>query len=336
MSDPVILYDNKNNEKINKIKNKELKDKELNEEYLLSIHSTHNRSTQDIIYISSKRDTQRLPDICREDIISSPEIISKLMEKNKIITASISFSGGGYNCMYHMGVLRYIFENPELFKNTIYLGASGGAGICAIALCFESDPDRLAILEQMINDVIAIKTKNLNISDQVKEYIANLVNHITEERFVKYIKNSDRCRISVTRLSANIFHLNEIKTKFTSYEEFIDTIKASACIPLILDDQIREINNKKYIDGGLSNNFPSLNKNTIRVSCLPYTIFRPHIYPQKVFQLKYCFTPPDKNYILDICELGYNDIYKFMKDKKDKYDHDISLQPHIDNLIEDI
>ena len=41
---------------------------------------------------------------------------------------SISFSGGGYTCAYHLGVLKYIFENNEIFKNTICLGASGGAG----------------------------------------------------------------------------------------------------------------------------------------------------------------------------------------------------------------
>ena len=317
-----ILSDNKQLITINKEKKKnELK--ERNEEYLLSIHSTHNKSNhikanENIIYISSKDLSKS--DICIEDISEKIEDITEKIEKNKINTESISFSGGGYNCMYHMGVLRYIFENTHLFKNTIYLGASGGAGICAIALCFESDPDRLNILKQMICDVIAIKSKKLNKSDQVKEYIANLINHITEEKFFKYIKGSDRCRISVTRISPYIFQLNEIKTNFISYVEFIETIKASACIPIILDDQIRKINNNKYIDGGLSNNFPSLNKNTIRISCLPYTIFKPHIYPTILFQLKYCFTPPDKNYILNMCDLGYNDIDKFMKDKKDKYD----------------
>ena len=30
---------------------------------------------------------------------------------------SICFSGGGYNCTYHLGIAKYIFENIETFKS---------------------------------------------------------------------------------------------------------------------------------------------------------------------------------------------------------------------------
>jgi predicted acylesterase/phospholipase RssA len=161
---------------------------------------------------------------------------------------SISFSSGGYNCVYHIGVVKYIFENPEIFNKTKYIGCSGGAGICALILCFESDPDRFNILNKIIDEVIQMKEKNIKFIDQLNYYSEILIKHITREKFDLYIKDSDRCNISISNPYAiNWFKLslkNEIITKFKTYEQFIDTLKASACIPILLDNQIRKIDGK--------------------------------------------------------------------------------------------
>lgn len=278
--------------------------------------------TRDITRDDKKIKEEDLNDIHILTVHSSDKKDIDVSKKEKTIE-SISFSGGGYNCTYHMGIIKYIFENSIMFKNTKYLGASGGAGICAIILCFESDPERFNILEQMINVVIEMKNMDLDISDQVKHYTDELIKHITVERFDKYIKDKDRCYISVTCIN-NMWIKNEIKSSFNSYTEFIDTIKASACIPILLDNQIRKIGNDKYIDGGLSNNIPVLNNNTIKISCLDFPLQKylhsPDVYPKSVYKIKHCFTPPDKTYIMNMYTLGYEDIMVYFKDKKTKFD----------------
>ena len=302
---------------------KALSDKEKNEEYLLSIHSstrrsrhrTHIKGKDDVIIIN--KDTIQTSYFIPES--KEAKLFSQIENKDKLPQDSISFSGGGYNCMYHMGVVRYIFENPELFLGTKYLGASGGAGIVALVLCFESDPDRFKILEIMMEYVISMKSSNLNFHDQVKVYTQNLVKHITLERFDQYIKDSDRCHISVTDIS-KIIPRNSLKTKFESYGQFIDTLKASACIPIIFDNQIRKIDFKSYLDGGLSNNLPILNEKTIRISCLSYPLLNAEVYPKIICDLKYCFTPPHRNYVLNMHDLGYNDFDNFMILHKRKLD----------------
>lgn len=265
------------------------------------------------------------------------KVFENYENKNKATVDSMSFSGGGYNCMYHMGVIKYIFENLNLFKDTKYLGASGGAGVISMILCFENDPERFVILNEAIEDVIGMKQLNLNLRDQVKVYSSNLMKHITQERFDRYIKNSNRCHISVTDVTG-IVPCNVIKTNFSSYEQFIDTIKASACVPVVLDDRIRVVDNRCYLDGGLSNNLPCLDDKTIRISCLNYPLLVADIYPKIIFDMKHCFVPPDRNYILNMHDLGYNDIELFMRVKKRKFiafEKESDFNKCITNIIND-
>lgn len=318
---------------------------ERNEEYLLSIHSTKIRSngrdhnheidTTDVVNLDCKIIDMVESKLCHNE--RAIKVLNDIANKDKIEINSISFSGGGYNCMYHIGVARYIFENPELFKDTKYLGASGGAGIVALLLCFENDPDRFKILQEILDFVIGLHDKHLKLRKQVNEYSKLLFQYMSEERFNECILNSDRCHISVTNITY-IIPYNEIKTKFTSYSQFMDTLRASACIPFLLDNKIRTVDDKKYLDGGLSNNLPIIDKNTLKISCLNYPFLDADLYPKYICHIMYSFTPPDKNYIMNMHDQGYNDIEQYMKDKyhklqEKKQDH--VLNECITKLIDD-
>lgn len=53
---------------------------------------------------------------------------------------SICFAGGGYMCIYQLGVVKYIKHNQSLFKNYDFYGASCGSAIAMIArLCIVDD-----------------------------------------------------------------------------------------------------------------------------------------------------------------------------------------------------
>lgn len=303
----------------------------LTEKYILSIHSTKERSRSRNMqihhdnnnFITMKYELTQLKKI--------------LDNKQDLHIKSVSFSGGGYNCMYHVGVIKYIFENSLLFKDTIYLGASGGAGIAALVLCYEHDHNRFNILQYLLDFVINMKNRNLKLHDQIEEYSNLIINLITEDRFDLYIKNTNRCHISVTNIS-NIIPKNEIKSFFSSYKQFTDTLRASACIPILLDNKIRTIDNKQYLDGGLSNNIPIIDSNTIRISCIYYPLLNADIFPKHTRDITHCFIPPDRSYIISMYDQGYDDILTLLIDKKEaftvKYEDD-KLNTLISDFIND-
>ncbi|VBB17757.1 hypothetical protein YASMINEVIRUS_220, partial [Yasminevirus sp. GU-2018] len=290
------------------------------DEYLLSIHSTkqrsrrrlHIRGSEDVVILN--RDVIERVEADRHTDTKTTSVVLALKNKDRLSPSSISFSGGGYNCMYHMGVVRYIFRHPELFRDTKYLGASGGAGIIAFLLCFENDPDRHKVLEEIMDFVISLKGRNLRLHKQVDEYSRTLFGYVTEDRFNKYIKDSDRCHISVTDVTY-LLPANEVKTKFTSYKQFMETLRATACVPILLDDKIRTIDTKMYLDGGLSNNIPTIDEHTLKISCLNYPTLNADLYPRYQCDIMHCFIPPDKTYIMNMHDQGYSDIERYMEPK---------------------
>jgi hypothetical protein len=226
--------------------------------------------------------------------------------------ASISFSGGGYNCAYHLGTVKYIFENPEMFKDVTFLGASGGAGVAAIALAYQHDPDNYEMLRQLLNAIIEMADEGYTLSEQVDQYTSNLLKFIDEDRFNRYIKGSSRLQISVTDVT-NVIPMNQIVTKFKDLAHLEKTIRASACIPILLDDQIRKIEDRRYLDGGLTNNLPALDEHTIRISCLNYPTLQAEIHPHRYLNITTCFIHPGEQTILRMMEEGYVDFVHFIE-----------------------
>jgi patatin-like phospholipase domain-containing protein 2 len=249
---------------------------------------------------------------------------------NKIIdTGSISFSGGGYNCVYHLGVVKYIFENNYLFKNTVFLGASGGAGIACFVLAFKDMENRFKILEEVIEEIKILELLDLHYSKQVENYINILTKHITLKIFDETIKDKESLIISLTQIKIPPFNI--LKTKFISYDNFINSLMASACIPFVLDNQIRKVNDEYYIDGGLTNNLPIINDKTIKISCLNYPFMVSDIYSKNVI-LRHSFYPPNNKYINNMIKDGYNDFDIYMKKTK-SYHIQNKNDKLLDNLI---
>lgn len=115
----------------------------------------------------------------------------------------------------------------------------------------------------------------------------------------------------------NLIPYNHIESVFTDYESYISHLKGSACIPYVFDKHVRHINNRYYIDGGLTNNIPTINANTIKVSCLNYPFLKADIYPRTISQIRCSFYHPGECYIRQMFELGYSDMCEYMKKHMD-------------------
>lgn len=303
--------------------------------HMLSIHSTNYRSRSGA-HLKKIEDVSILNCHDQNNHDSKiQQILRDIYEKHDITVKSLCFSGGGYNCVYHIGVVKFIFEHPEIFKNTKYLGASGGAGIMALTLAYETDNDRFIVLDKLTDFIKNIQNKNLKLHQQVEQYNDLILSYVTEEKFNQNIKNSDRCSISVTNIS-NIVPKNEMRNMFSSYKSFLDTLSASACVPILLDDKIRKIDDNIFLDGGLSNNLPIHDKSTLKVSCISYPTMSADIYPHEICDIRYCFTPPPSDYVDRMQTQGYHDIYKYLEKNRillKKQKEEKELNDHINEIL---
>ena len=244
--------------------------------------------------------------------------------------ASLSFSGGGYNCAYHLGIVKYIFEHSDMFTNVTFLGASGGAGVAAIALAYQDYPNRMQILQKILTTLIKMADEGYTLSEQVNRYTTLLLDNIDLECFDSKIRNSPRLQISVTDIN-NIIPINKIVTKIRDLEHLEKTIRASACVPILLDSQIREVDGTLCLDGGFTNNLPALNTNTIRVSCLNFPTIQAEVHPNKYMSLKSCFIHPGEQAIIQMMEEGYVDFVNFIGPYLEKQ-QDKALEIEIERL----
>lgn len=252
-----------------------------------------------------------------------------IMNENMI--ESISFSGGGYNCVYHLGVMKYIFENNDMFHETIYLGASAGAGIATLILAFFDHPDRMNIFEEIVIKIKNIK-KNIkyNFTDQTEIYTNILIDIIKkdEDHACKNILRSNKLHISVTNIS-NIIPTNKIMTNFVNMKSVEDAIRASACIPFIFDNKFRNCDKMICIDGGFTNNLPSLNGSTIKINCNNFIVPKIHmdadIKPNRYVSLFNCFLHPGDLKINSLIRIGYSDFEEYISRKyiDKKFEDDI-------------
>ena len=225
---------------------------------------------------------------------------------------SLSFSGGSYHGAYHIGVVRFIFEHSEMFRYTRYLGSSIGACIAAIVLAYEKDKKRMDVIKSILKylDKISISVYgSISVVDYAIECTKNIIN---ENRFNQYIRNSERYTISATNIT-NGLPKNELFTNFSNYDSFLNTLTASMSLPILLDNKIRKIGNRVYIDGVFSNNHPTYDESTIKVSAYPVPYA--DIAPTNLYDTTYSYVQPPKKYVIDMMERGYNDISKFLENK---------------------
>ncbi|XP_003742267.1 patanin-like phospholipase domain-containing protein [Galendromus occidentalis] len=234
--------------------------------------------------------------------------------------AHLSFSGGGFLGIYHVGVaLAFRDFAPHIAKRKV-LGTSSGA---LAAMCLVSDFP----MDKAVNNIVKMAKHcrslslgplhpKFNIFDIMR---GDLETYMPEDA---HIRSSGRLFVTVT----NALTLeSEIITNFESREELIDVLMASCFIPYFLGFVPPKVRNTRYIDGGISCNIPVLDQYTITVSPFPgESIIGPRFgnLPKVAFMpetaLRLCktvFAPPA--YVLEeLVHQGYDDAINFLQESK--------------------
>ncbi|XP_041113184.1 patatin-like phospholipase domain-containing protein 2 isoform X2 [Polyodon spathula] len=221
---------------------------------------------------------------------------------------NVSFAGCGFLGVYHVGVASCFQEKaPYLIRdaNKIY-GASAGALTAAALVCG-------ACLAQCCADVmdVAKEARKRNLGplhptfNLVKILRNGLYNNLPENA---HELATGRLCISLTRVSDGE---NVLVSEFSSKEELI----------------------QRYVDGGISNNLPQYElKNTITISpfsgesdiCprdnssnfheLRVTNTSIQFSLNNFYRLTRALFPPEPKILAEMCQQGYNDALRFLKE----------------------
>jgi len=240
---------------------------------------------------------------------------------------NVSFSGCGFLGLYHVGVASCLKTYaPKSFFNKV-AGASAGS-MAALALLADLP------LGEMTSQVLKIATEArkctlgpfspyFNINKILNEGLQDILPDDIHE------KVNGKLYVSLTKVYDG---KNLLVSQYSSKQEVIDVILASAFIPIFtgwLPPRYRGI---RVIDGGYSDNVPILDTNTITVSpfCGNSDICPQDDYILTILQIQVAGTsiemskdnlirlsrvlmPPDPEVLSRYCKQGFEDTLRFLQ-----------------------
>ncbi|OCT86061.1 patatin-like phospholipase domain-containing protein 2 [Xenopus laevis] len=244
---------------------------------------------------------------------------------------NLSFAGCGFLGVYHIGVSSCLQERaPQILTgaNKIY-GASAGALNAAASVCDCSLAQCCAAVLQVAKEARKTNLGPLHPSfNPVKILKKGLYRNLPEN--AHKLATGKLC-ISLTRVSDCE---NVLVSEFNSKEELVQALICSSFVPIycgIIPPSFRGV---RYVDGGISNNLPEYDlKNTITVS--PFS-GESDICPRdtnttnfhevrltntsirfslgNLYRLTRALFPPEPTVLGEMCQQGYNDALRFLKD----------------------
>jgi len=185
----------------------------------------------------------------------------------------ISFAGCGFLAMYHVGVLKCIQETGVKVSISRSLGASAGSVVACLALidypASELRSKFLRIVDEARTHPVGAFHPKFDVGEIFKkELYPELPSNVAE------LVNG-RLYVSLTTTKGR----NVLISEFKSRGEVVDALTCSCFLPAFSGYTTPTFNNVKYLDGGMSNNLPALDANTILVS--PLSGLEKHICPSE-------------------------------------------------------
>ncbi|XP_019869560.1 patatin-like phospholipase domain-containing protein 2 isoform X2 [Aethina tumida] len=238
---------------------------------------------------------------------------------------NLSFAGCGFLGIYHVGVASCFRKYaPHLLLNKIS-GASIGAIAASAMLCDLSLGD---VTSNILSVAIEARKKSLgpfnptfNVHNLLRDGLEKFLPEDAHHRV------NGKLHVSLTRWYDG---KNVIVSHFDSREELIEALLASAFIPLFSGIFPPKFKGVRYVDGGCSDNLPTLDENTITVS--PFCgesdicprddssqLFHINIANTSIELSKYnmyrlfrILFPPQPEILSNMCKQGFDDALRFL------------------------
>uniref|UniRef100_V5GTR4 triacylglycerol lipase n=1 Tax=Anoplophora glabripennis TaxID=217634 RepID=V5GTR4_ANOGL len=238
---------------------------------------------------------------------------------------NLSFAGCGFLGIYHVGVACCFRKYaPHLLLNKIS-GASAGAIAACCLICDlpigEMTSDVLKVAIEARSRSLGAFSPSFNIHRLLLEGLEKFLPDDAHARV------SGKLHISLTRVHDG---KNVVVSQFDSREELIQALLASAFIPFFSGLIPPKFKGVRYMDGGCSDNLPTLDENTITVS--PFcgeTDICPRDDSSQLFHINIANTsielskhniyrmvrilfPPKPEVLSNMCKQGFDDALRFL------------------------
>ncbi|RLU18498.1 hypothetical protein DMN91_008855 [Ooceraea biroi] len=238
---------------------------------------------------------------------------------------NLSFSGCGFLGIYHVGVAVCIKKYaPQLLLNKIS-GASAGAIAACSMLCDlplgEITSNVLRVAREARQHVLGPFSPSFNIQDILVE---SLRKFLPEDA---HLLVNGRLHISLTRVYDG---KNVIVSQFNSKEDLIQALLCTTFVPFFSGLLPPRFHGVRYMDGGFSDNLPTLDENTITVSpfcgendiCprdVSFQLFHVNIAntsielsKQNIYRFTRILFPPKTEVLSNLCKQGFDDTLRFL------------------------
>lgn len=238
---------------------------------------------------------------------------------------NLSFAGCGFLGMYHIGVACCFRKYaPHLLLDKISGASFGAIAACCLLLDLplgETTSDVLRVATEARKKSLGPFNPSFNIHQLLLEGL---------ERFLPddaHIRVSGKLHISLTRVRDG---KNVMVSQFDSRDELIQALLASAFIPVFSGLFPPKFKGVRYMDGGYSDNLPTLDEHTITVS--PFcgeTDICPRDDSSQLFHINLANTsielskhniyrmvrilfPPPPETLANMCKQGFDDALRFL------------------------
>ncbi|XP_066600427.1 1-acylglycerol-3-phosphate O-acyltransferase Pnpla3-like [Prorops nasuta] len=238
---------------------------------------------------------------------------------------NLSFAGCGFLGIYHVGVA-VCFKKyaPHLLLDKIS-GASAGAIAACCLLCDlplgEITSNVLRWAREARQSTLGPFSPSFNVQEILLE---SLQKFLPENA---HLLVSGKLHVSLTRVYDG---KNVIVSQFNSKEDLMQALLASSFIPLFSGLLPPRFHGIRYMDGGFSDNLPTLDENTITVSpfCGESDIC-PRDVSSQLFHINFANTsielsrenmyrfarilfPPNPEMLSNMCKQGFDDALRFL------------------------
>lgn len=238
---------------------------------------------------------------------------------------NLSFAGCGFLGIYHVGVA-VCFKKyaPHLLLNKIS-GASAGAIAACCLLCDlplgEMTSNVLRVAREARQRTLGPFSPSFNIQEMLLD---NLRKFLPEDA---HIRVNGKLHISLTRVYDG---KNVIVSQFNSKEDLLQALLATSFVPLFSGLLPPRFHGIRYMDGGFSDNLPTLDENTITVSpfcgesdiCprdISSQLFHVNLANtsielsrQNIYRFTKILFPPRTEILSSMCKQGFDDALRFL------------------------
>ncbi|XP_033216010.1 patatin-like phospholipase domain-containing protein 2 isoform X2 [Belonocnema kinseyi] len=238
---------------------------------------------------------------------------------------NLSFAGCGFLGIYHVGVA-VCFKKyaPHLLLDKIS-GASAGAIAACCLLCDlplgEVTSNVLRLAKEARQRALGPFSPSFNVQDILLE---SLQKFLPEDA---HLKVNGKLHVSLTRVYD---YKNVIVSQFNSKEDLLQALLASSFIPVFSGLLPPRFHGIRYMDGGLSDNLPILDENTITVSpfcgendiCprdISSQLFHVNVANtsielsrQNIYRFARILFPPKPEILSKMCKQGFDDALRFL------------------------